>query len=130
MINLLKTYFIALGVFLFIDLIWLVFIAKKIYADNLGYLMAKNPNYLAAGIFYLLFIIGLVYFVINPAVNQQELKIVIINGILFGLITYATYDLTNLATVNNWPLKITIIDLIWGMFISTSVSLITYLIVS
>ena len=91
--------------------------------------MKDNPNLFAALIFYLIFVIGLVIFVINPSLEKKSLLSVILTGALFGLVTYSTYDLTNLATVKNWPISITIIDLIWGSFVSSSTSLITYLII-
>lgn len=124
----LKLYLITLPVFLGIDLIWLIFIAKKFYSDNLGFIMSKNPNWLAAIIFYLLFAAGLVFFVISPALEKRVWLNVLLSGALFGLICYATYDLTNLATIKNWPISVTIIDLLWGTFVSASVSIISYLI--
>ena len=125
-----KNYLIALLIFLLIDAVWLTLIAKGLYAKQIGFLMKDSPNLLAALIFYLIFIFALVVFVINPALIQKSLKTAIILGALFGLVTYATYDLTNLATIKNWPLSVTIIDLIWGTFISSSVSSLTYLIIS
>jgi len=124
-----KLYFISLLVFLGIDSIWLLFIAKSFYAQKLGYLMAKNPNLIAALIFYLLFVVGLVVFVLTPALKNNSLSQAIMLGALFGLISYATYDLTNLATIRDWPLIITIIDMIWGTTLSALVSGITYSIV-
>lgn len=122
----LKTYSITFVVFFIIDLIWLVFIAKNLYKNAIGHLMADNPNWLAAIIFYLLFILGLVYFSVQPALDASSIKLALINGLIFGFMTYATYDLTNLATLQNWPLKITIIDLIWGTSLGGSVSVISY----
>jgi uncharacterized membrane protein len=90
--------------------------------------MKPDINWYAAIIFYLLFIGGLVTFVISPAVEKHSLMHALLYGALFGLITYATYDLTNLATMKNWPLIVTIVDLIWGMVLSASVSVVTYLI--
>lgn len=123
-----KLYLIALPVFLGIDMIWLLFIAKKFYADQIGYLMSKNPNLWAALIFYLIFIAGLVFFVITPALDKKMWTHALLAGAFFGLVTYATYDLTNLATIKNWPIVITIVDLVWGMALSSSVSGITYFI--
>jgi uncharacterized membrane protein len=123
-----KLYFIALPVLLGIDMVWLTLVARSFYAKYLGYLMAKNPNLVAALIFYLIFIAGLVFFVITPALEKKMWIQVLIAGAFFGLVTYATYDLTNLATVKDWPLMITIIDLIWGMVLSASVSIVTYMI--
>lgn len=126
----LKIYLIALPVFLGIDMVWLTLVAKNFYAKHLGYLMAKNPNLLAALIFYLIFISGLIFFVITPALDKKSWAQALWAGAFFGLITYATYDLTNLATIKDWPLLITIVDLVWGMTVSALVSVITYMIVT
>jgi len=124
----LKLYLIALPVFFAIDMVWLGLIAKNFYFKHIGFLMTPNVNWKAAIIFYLLFIVGTVLFVIQPALEQKSWVHALLYGALFGLITYATYDLTNLATIKNWPLIVTIVDLIWGMVLSASVSTITYLI--
>ena len=117
-------------VFMGIDLVWLGFVAKNIYSKYLGYLMAPNVNWLAAMVFYVIFIIGILYFVIAPSLVDRDFTQLVIRAMLFGFITYATYDLTNLATVRDWPITITIIDLIWGTTLSTSVSVISYLIIT
>jgi len=124
----LKLYLIALPVFLGIDMVWLTLVAKNFYAKQLGYLMTKNPNLIAALIFYLIFIAALIFFVITPALDKKMWTQAIFAGAFFGLVTYATYDLTNLATIKDWPLIITIVDLIWGMVLSAAVSVITYFI--
>lgn len=121
-----RTYFIALGVFFLIDIVWLVVVSRKLYQKELGFLMSERPNWIAAILFYLVFMIGVVFFVINPALEKDSWKYALFAGMLFGLITYSTYDLTNLATVKNWPLKITIIDLIWGTSLGGIVSIITF----
>jgi uncharacterized membrane protein len=121
-----KLYAISISVFLAIDMVWLTLIAKNFYAKHIGYLMAKNPNLLAALIFYLIFIAGLVFFVITPALDKKMWIQALLAGAFFGLVTYATYDLTNLATIKDWPLIVTIVDLIWGMFVSATVSVATY----
>ena len=123
-----KTYITALIVFFAIDLVWLGVIAAKLYRHYLGGLMADKVNWPAALIFYGIFISGLVYFVIEPALAKQSLSFAIGAGAFFGFITYATYDLTNLATLKDWPLPITIIDLIWGSILSASISGISYFI--
>lgn len=120
-------YLIALVFFLIIDLVWLGVIAKNLYQKEIGALLLDNPNWIAAIIFYLLFLVGLVYFVINPAIVNEDFTKLLISAAFFGFITYATYDLTNLATLDGWSIKITIIDLIWGTFLSTAVSVLTYL---
>jgi uncharacterized membrane protein len=89
--------------------------------------MSDSVNWAAAIIFYLLFIVGLVYFAILPAVNDGEWLRALALGAFFGFITYATYDLTNLATLKDWPIQITLIDLAWGTFLGASISTLTYL---
>ncbi len=124
----LKVYLIALTSFFTIDMIWLGLIAKNLYAKQIGHLMKTNINWLAAIIFYLIFVFGIVIFVINPSLEKNSLKQAIILGGLFGFICYATYDLTNLAVTKDWPVLITIIDMIWGSILTILVSLITFLI--
>ena len=121
-----KLYGIALSVFFLIDMVWLGVVAKQFYAQQLGFLMKTEVNWIAALLFYFLFIFALVIFVISPSLAAGSWKQALMLGALFGLVTYATYDLTNLATVKDWPLLVTIVDLIWGMVLSASVSTITY----
>jgi uncharacterized membrane protein len=123
-----KLFLIALPVFFVIDMVWLVLVAKKFYQEQIGFLMKPDINWFAAIIFYLLFIAGLVIFVISPAVEKHSWVQALLFGALFGLITYATYDLTNLATIKDWPLLVTVVDLIWGTVLAASISLITYFI--
>ena len=123
-----KLFFIALAVFFAIDMVWLALIAKKFYREQIGFLMKPDINWIAAIVFYLLFIAGLVIFVISPAIQKHSWTHAILFGALFGLISYATYDLTNLATIKGWPVLVTLVDLAWGMVLSASVSLLTYLI--
>ena len=121
-----KLYGIAFVLFFMIDLIWLGLIAKNLYQNQIGTLLKTNTNWTAAIIFYLLFIGGLVFFAIQPSISSATLWKAMLYGALFGFITYATYDLTNLATLEGWPIKITIIDLIWGSFLGASTSSLTY----
>lgn len=125
-----KTYLITLPVFLAIDFVWLTFIANKFYSKYLGYLMTDKVNFAAAGIFYLLFVVGLVVFAIVPALQKNSWTEALLLGALLGLVSYATYDLTNLATIKDWPLLVTIIDLIWGTVLGASVSVISYFVSS
>lgn len=126
----LKLYLIALPLFFALDMIWLGLAAKNFYAKQIGYLMKGNFNWVAAIILYVLLVAGLVVFVITPAINSHSWKTALGMGALFGFITYATYDLTNLATVKNWPLPMTVIDILWGTIISAVVSVVTYSIVT
>lgn len=118
----LKLYGIGFLVFLGIDAIWLGLVAKQFYGKYLGHLLSPTPNFVAAGIFYLLFIVGILVFAVIPGLKQQSISQAILLGALFGLITYATYDLTNLATLKNWPVLVTAVDLIWGTVLSASVA--------
>lgn len=115
-------YLLTALVFFGLDMIWLGFLAKDLYRKHLGQLLSPQVNWIAAGIFYLLFIAGIFAFVILPAVEKGSWTRALVMGGLFGLVTYATYDLTNLATMANWPVRIVIIDLLWGMFLVGTVS--------
>ena len=117
-----KHYLITLVIFTLIDLVWLLFISRKLYQEKIGHLMAPKANMAAAAIFYLLFIAGIVFFVVNPAAEKQSVLYALGAGAFFGLVTYATYDLTNLATLRDWPVSITIIDLAWGSFVTGTTS--------
>lgn len=124
-----KLYLIALPVFFVIDMVWLGLVAKDFYFKQIGSLMSPNVNWLAALAFYLLFIAALLVFVVIPSLEQkQTLLQTFLFGLFFGLVTYATYDLTNLATMKNWPVLVTIVDLIWGSVLAGSISIITVLI--
>ncbi|MBS3812644.1 DUF2177 family protein [Candidatus Bipolaricaulota bacterium] len=121
-------YLIMLGAFFAIDMTWLGVVARGFYRNQLGPLMADSVNWLAAIIFYLLFIVGVLLFVVNPALDEGSLWRAVGMGILFGVITYSTYDLTNLSTLQGWPLKMTIVDIIWGGVLSASISVVGYLV--
>ena len=109
-----RLFLIALPAFFVIDMIWLVLVAKKFYSEQIGFLMRPDIGWPAAIIFYLLFIAALVVFVISPAVEKHSWIHALLYGAFFGLVTYATYDLTNLATLKDWPVLVTVVDLIWG----------------
>lgn len=121
-----KLFLIALPVFFTIDMIWLGLVAKNFYQNQIGFLMTQNINWVAAIIFYLIFIAGLVLFVITSAVEKESWSHALLFGAIFGFVTYATYDLTNLATIKDWPLLVTIVDLAWGMTLGALVSFTTY----
>jgi uncharacterized membrane protein len=121
--KLLLSYTLSFIVFLIIDFIWLGLIAKDMYKKQIGHLMADQVNWIAALIFYLLFVAGVFVFAILPAVEKNSWSSAVILGALFGMFTYATYDLTNLATLKAWPIKLVFIDIIWGMFLTGSVAI-------
>ena len=123
----LKLYLCTLLAFFAMDMVWLGLVARAFYQKHLGYLLRTNPNWTAAVVFYLLFILGLLVFVIVPGLPTGSTKKVLMLGALFGLITYATYDLTNLATVKDWPWIVTVVDMLWGGVLATSVSYLGFL---
>ena len=121
-----KLYFVTLAAFLAIDAVWLGLVARTFYRKYLDWLMATHPNWVAALAFYLLFVVGVMVFVVVPGVEDGSLRMTLLKGALFGLIAYGTYDLTNLATVKNWPLTITAVDMVWGTALSVVVSYIGF----
>ena len=125
--QMLVVYHIALAVFFLIDMIWLGVVAKGFYRRHLGTMLSPKVNWAAAILFYLLFIVGLLVFVIKPALISGEPLKALFFGALFGLISYATYDLSNLATLKDWPLIVTIVDLIWGSALGGAVSIFSVL---
>jgi len=122
-----KLYFVTLIAFLAIDAVWLVLVARTFYDKYIGFLMAPSPNWLAAILFYLLFVVGVLVLAVLPGLKTSSLKTTLLHGALLGLISYATYDLTNLATLKDWPLIVTVVDLIWGTALSTAVSYVGYM---
>ena len=98
-------------VFLGLDYIWLSRVARDFYAGSLGSLMRETPDFLAAGIFYLFYIGGIVFFAVMPA---ESWKGALLRGAVLGLLAYGTYDMTNLATLKGWPWRMAAVDMVWG----------------
>lgn len=117
------SYLLTFIVFLMVDMLWLGIIAKNLYQKYLGDFLTDKVNWTAAFIFYFLYVVGISIFTIYPAVNKDSAVNAIVMGALFGVFTYATYDLTNLATLKGWPLPIVFIDILWGAVLSAIVSL-------
>jgi uncharacterized membrane protein len=124
--NYILTFIISLVVFFLIDMVWLGWVAKDFYAKQLKGKLKSPPNWTVAIGFYMLFMVGLNYFVVIPALLEGSLVKAAVSGFLFGLMTYATYDLTNYATLKNWPRKIVVVDMVWGSVLAMTVSIITY----
>ncbi len=116
------SYLLTFIVFLIVDLFWLGIVAKNLYQKYLGGFLTDRVNWTAAIIFYLIYVVGISIFAIYPAVNKGSVLNAILMGALFGICTYATYDLTNLATLKGWPLPIVFIDIFWGAVLSAIVS--------
>jgi uncharacterized membrane protein len=105
-------------VFMAIDFIWLTAMANRLYKPYLGDIMADDFRPLPAVLFYLLFVLGLVFFAVRPAIASGDWKTALLQGAAFGFFCYATYDLTNQATLRTWSSVITIADMIWGTVLS------------
>jgi uncharacterized membrane protein len=128
--RILLTYAVSVPVFFIVDMVWLGVIAKGFYRKALEPFLTPNINWAAAIIFYLLFLVGILVFALLPGMERRSLVYTVAMAALFGFIAYATSDLTNLATLRDWPLTLSIVDMIWGSFLSTSTATITYLIMS
>ena len=122
-----KLYLVSLAAFFAIDMLWLGLVARSFYQQYLGFLMAPSPNWFVAIIFYLLFVVCILVFVVLPGLEANSLKTILSRAALFGLITYATYDLTNLATLRDWPALLSIVDMLWGTVLSVLVSYISFM---
>jgi len=120
--NTVLVYLVTLAIFFLIDMVWLGLVARNFYRRQLGEMLSPKVNWPAAILFYLLFIAGLLFFIIAPALKVGGAMQALWQGAFFGLIAYATYDLTNLATLKNWPLLVTIVDLAWGAVLGGAVS--------
>ena len=122
-------YLTSLGVMTVLDAVWLGFIAPAFYKKHIGFIMTDKPDWVSAIAFYLIFILGVTIFVVYPGwKNEDSLAKVGLLGALLGLVTYATYDLTNQATLKNWPHIVTFVDLLWGTLLTASVSVVAVLI--
>lgn len=119
-------YFLSIPVFFIIDMLWLGVVAKSFYQTKLGHLVGP-VNWWAAILFYLVFLLGLTYFATYPTVTRGVLASGVVLGALFGFFTYATYDLTNQATLRDWPISVTLVDIIWGTFLGAVVTAVTYI---
>ena len=124
------SFILTLIIFLGLDGIWLVKVAPRLYKHFIGHLLAAKPNLVAALVFYLLFISGLLIFVIIPALNKHSLGYAALYGALFGFFTYMTFDLTSQAVFKNWPSAISVIDISWGVILSTLVSIFSYSVIN
>jgi uncharacterized membrane protein len=112
----------AAVVFCLMDFVWLAVIAKNFYHNRVGSLMLINPQVVPAAAFYILYLLGLLIFAIIPGLRAQNLLVAASMGAFLGLIAYACYDLTNLATLKGWSLSLTLVDIAWGILVSTIAS--------
>ncbi len=122
-----KLYAVAVITFFIIDLIWLGVVARSFYQNQMGHLMRTDVNWPAAIVFYLVFVVGIIVLAIWPAVERQSLGHALALGALLGLVTYAAYDLTNLATLEGFPIRVVLVDMVWGTVLCATVSAVAYL---
>ena len=122
----LKLYALTVPVFFIIDLFWLGVVARGFYQKNLKYILSPNVNWTAAIIFYLMYIAGILIFAVLPGVAKDSVRHAALWGALFGFFTYATYDLTNLALLKDWPLNIVVVDILWGVVLCTVVATLSF----
>lgn len=119
-------YLLTLPVFFGIDILWIGVIARKFYFEKIGNLMADKINWVAAIVFYLLYIGGIIILSVLPGIKEESLKTTLVNAAIFGFLAYATYDLTNLTTLKNWSLSLSLVDMLWGTFLTTLVAFISF----
>jgi uncharacterized membrane protein len=122
-----KLYLLTVPVFFAIDLLWLGVVAKNFYQNNLAHLLSPTVNWPAALFFYFIYIAGIIVFAVRPGLEVQSLAKATLWGALFGFFTYATYDLTNLATLRDWPIKVVVTDILWGIVLCSLVASASYL---
>ncbi len=121
-----KLYLIAVPIFFIVDMLWLGLVARNFYQKHLGFILSPEVNWTAAITFYLIYIAGIIFFAVLPALEKESLARAIVWGGLFGFFTYATYDLTNMALIKGWPLKVVIVDVAWGFFLCATVAALTF----
>ena len=124
----LKLYALTVPIFFAIDMLWLGYAAKEFYQQNLARFLSSEVNWTAALLFYLLYIAGILIFAVVPALERDSLGWAGLMGGLFGFFTYATYDLTNLATLDDWPLKVVVVDIAWGVVLCAVVATCSFVI--
>jgi uncharacterized membrane protein len=119
-------YAVAAVVFGILDFVWLGYVGRPLYDERLGHLLAERPNVAAAVVFYAIYIGGLTYFVTHPAITQGSWSRALVAGAIFGFVAYATWDLTNLAVLADFPSSIVPIDMAWGTFLTATTAVTTY----
>lgn len=129
-IGVVQTYLAALGSFLLLDFVWLGFVSRGFYRNQLGDLLASDVRWLPAIAFYLLFVSAVLVFAVFPAVARESLGRAVVLGAFFGVVAYATYDLTNLATMRGFPTIVAAVDMVWGGVLTATVATVGYLVAS
>jgi uncharacterized membrane protein len=125
--RLLGVYGISAVVFFAIDFVWLSLATSRFYRPQLGELLAERPRVGVAALFYLAYVVGVVALAVIPGLREEAVWGALWRGALFGFLAYATYDLTNLATIRGWPWQVSVVDMIWGTVLTSVVSVAGYL---
>ena len=120
-----KLYLIALLSFFPLDMLWLGWLGRDFYRRQLGPLMREQADWLAAGLFYLIFLAGIIVFVVQPSLSGSA-RDVLLRGAFFGMVTYAAYDLVNRAVISPFPWTLVVVDMLWGVILCSTVSFITW----
>ena len=123
-----KLYILTIPIFFIVDILWLGVVAKAYYERQLSGILAQNVNWKAAITFYLIYIAGIIFFAVRPSVEAQSITRAALLGALYGFFTYATYDLTNMATIDGWPLQFAVVDIGWGTILCSTVSSLSFVI--
>ena len=118
-------FFISSFIFFIIDFIWLSITVSSFYRPNLGNLLTEKPVFWAAGLFYIIYMIGLTLLVLKPSIDANSLFLALWSGVVFGVVCYGTYNLTNMATVKDWSPIVVLVDMIWGGTLTGSVAFLT-----
>ena len=124
----LKLYCLTIPIFFLLDILWLGFIAKDFYQHHLGFLLRPKVDWVTAIVFYLIYNVGILIFAVSPGIESQSWTRALVLGALYGFFTYATYELTNLALVENWPFRVVIVDILWGIVLCSIVSVSSFFI--
>lgn len=109
-----------------IDAFWLSVVANKFYKSQIGQLLLEKPNMVAAVAFYIIYVVGIVVFALGPALEKDSWLVAAGLGALFGFVAYATYDLTNLATLKDWTVRLVLVDLLWGTVLTSAVTVLSF----
>lgn len=122
-----KLYLLTVVIFFAVDLVWLGLVAKGFYQTQLKGILGESVHWKAAIVFYLIYIIGILIFAVIPALEKGVWSRALLWGAMFGFFTYSTYDLTNMATLDRWPLMVAVVDVLWGTVLCAAVSVLSYL---
>ncbi|WP_432289205.1 DUF2177 family protein (plasmid) [Aminobacter sp. BA135] len=123
------TAYVATAVVFFgLDFLWLSTISTNFYRSRIGALLLDQPHFGVAGLFYFVYVAGIVHFATMPALNGASWTTALLNGALLGLVAYGTYDMTNLATLKNWSVTVSVVDMAWGVALTGTAATIGYLV--